>query len=187
MEATREQKYAFFIKTAVHLLLQGKKAQAFITNESGDKVMGCAYRAADGCKCAVGLHIPDTLYAPEMEGTRISHLLSQYPALKHVIPDVGLAQDLQKIHDSYRPHEWPAQLEELASRYHFNMAPVITELLRSTGVEALRTEVARGTHLRQIIDTLVRALEAPVLLGLRVRKLQALAFVTRTELQELER
>lgn len=90
--------------SAAHLLKQGRAA----TDGSGM----CAYRAPDGCMCAVGVLIPDHLYDPSFEGQRVEVILSRI-GLDLVKP--GLRADhlltaLQKIHDTSHVTSWPTQM-----------------------------------------------------------------------------
>lgn len=80
----------------------------------------CAYRSADGCKCAFGVFISDEGYIPELEGSLASDILAAiatsngyllkpkehillkdeiYVDLKPLVPFMGLISDLQNVHD----------------------------------------------------------------------------------------
>jgi hypothetical protein len=86
----------FFDKTVKHLHEQGQPARPV-----GKKM--CKYRmetAGKILKCAVGVHIPAGAYQPEMENMRVVTLLQTFPSLQKFIPDQGLAEYLQLIHDA---------------------------------------------------------------------------------------
>ena len=55
-----------FNKVAAHLIKQGRQAKANFS---------CLYRAPDGCKCAIGVLIPDDKYDPRMEEHGIRELI----------------------------------------------------------------------------------------------------------------
>lgn len=59
---TNLTKQEVFSQTLLHLARQGKPAMR-------DRAQGtCAYRAADGSRCAVGFWIEDSAYDPKIEG-----------------------------------------------------------------------------------------------------------------------
>ncbi len=95
-----------FDTAARHLLKQGKKAQ-----EGGN----CRYRAPDGLKCAVGCLIEPEDYSPDIEGKAIITVRRRFPYLRDL--DFNLLMDLQDIHDSLRPEEWPSVLRSVAAEY----------------------------------------------------------------------
>lgn len=88
----------FYDKTMAHLRKQKKMALRLVNGLP----IGCAYRADDGCKCAIGFHIPDDKYKPEMEGLTVGGLIKTYPELQDIMPEnIRLAIDLQHLHDNY--------------------------------------------------------------------------------------
>jgi len=89
-----------FDKVATHLLKQGRRSTQ---PESGEM---CAYRGADGTKCAVGVLIPDELYNDMMEGRTIVGLLDseQYNLPEWMSKNEGLLGSLQSVHD--RESRW---------------------------------------------------------------------------------
>jgi hypothetical protein len=68
---------------------------------SYDSQMGtCAYRAPDGSRCAVGVFIPDDLYAASCEHKGVDKLLEVYPGLEASMPlALGALRTMQGIHD----------------------------------------------------------------------------------------
>jgi len=69
----------------------------------------CAYRGADNKMCAVGCLIADDEYYPEMEGSNVNALLSNYRHLDRLEPHTAMLAELQSLHD--RPNFF-AQSEE---------------------------------------------------------------------------
>jgi hypothetical protein len=71
----------------------------------------CAYRAPDGCKCAIGHCIPDEMYCLEMENNSAAvlvykdtnsipiHMKEKVRELFSLVT-LGQLQDLQRCHDS---------------------------------------------------------------------------------------
>jgi hypothetical protein len=121
-----------FDKVATHLLAQGKRSLLFLDHEpeTGGKIRRevCAYRGADGTKCAVGCLIPDEKYDPLIEGTSIrvmfsmvgsfkrkSLLLSQ--ALAGFLEHQDLLNALQHVHDDSTPEYWDIYLRQVAQRF----------------------------------------------------------------------
>lgn len=83
----------FFDKTLAHLKQQG------VRSAGGAR---CLYRGPNGTSCAIGFHIPDELYKPEMEGKAVGNLLVYHPELRPLFKGVsdGLMIELQRLHDS---------------------------------------------------------------------------------------
>lgn len=115
---------AFFEKSARHLLTQMK--QSIFKSV-------CLYRSDDGCRCALGVHIPDDLYRPDMEGTfpgipesrrtidNQSENLANIMGLK-TYEDCEFARHLQKIHDQNEPDRWLFRLMEFAFQHDLDGA-----------------------------------------------------------------
>lgn len=75
----------------------------FVVNKGPASVMAsgnCAYRGPNGCKCAVGLFIPDDRYTTQFEGNRVGALLGEYPELCDVLVHKNLLARLQTVHDN---------------------------------------------------------------------------------------
>lgn len=86
-----------FNRVSTHLLS--------MTQQSRLDSIGCAYRTADGNRCAVGCLIPDRLYEEEFEGFPVDKLLYYKGATNVLGFDVTdrqrlLLTKLQEIHDS---------------------------------------------------------------------------------------
>lgn len=99
-----------FNQVAEHLLKQGKKAMY-----GGS----CQYRTDDGCKCAVGIFIPDDKYDYYLEGA-IAFSPRVLRAAHIPIEDGTFYRELQKIHDRNDPHTWPKKLYELAELFNLS-------------------------------------------------------------------
>ena len=88
-------KQAFYDKTVEHLLQQGF--------QSADSEGFCRYRNGgpnEYGRCAIGIHIPDSLYDSRMEGNGIGALIREWPEIAPLIPSLALATSLQNVHDS---------------------------------------------------------------------------------------
>lgn len=114
---TRQQ---IFDKVATHLLTQNKRAML------EDTRYGCAYRAPDGCKCAIGCLIPDELYPRFAEYERICagaipvELFAEINIDKNA--DTSLIARLQHVHDdlAVEPSAWKNSLKALAYNYQLD-------------------------------------------------------------------
>lgn len=107
-------KQAIYDRVKTHLLTQMKKAK----NSLDD----CAYRADDGCKCAIGCLIPDHLYKSEWDREQLG-IVTLFNRLdpidifgEELANDVhiGFMMDLQSIHDLVEIKNWAESLEEFA-------------------------------------------------------------------------
>lgn len=108
-----------FNKVYTHLLTQGEKSLI------GTK---CAYRGAEGRKCAVGCLIPDKLYYPALEGNYV-----YVEKLKEVLAKAGqhslfFLSQLQFIHDESAVEDWKEQLEQLAKKRGLAVPSVVWHL-----------------------------------------------------------
>jgi len=127
-----------FNKAAIHLLQQNARSQHLAASSSGFSGYGdysgeCAYRGADGARCAIGALIPDSEYSAAMEDTGCFHLLSQFPK---AIPElVGLDKveraqvahllsRLQTVHDGDKPESWLLTLGDVAREYSLSFDDV---------------------------------------------------------------
>ena len=102
----------FFDKTLAHLKQQG------VCSARGTS---CLYRGPNGTSCAIGFHIPDELYKPEMEGKSVGNLLGHYPELRPLFKGVSdvLMVELQSLHDNgLGTSYFEEQVEKIAARYH---------------------------------------------------------------------
>ena len=108
-----------FDTVAKHLLTQNAKAEN--TDEYGSL---CAYRAADGKRCAAGCLIPDELYSEDMEKHYVAINFGPSegqptPPGKVIVElghDLELVHALQKIHDrTVDVSTWRDQLRRLAT------------------------------------------------------------------------
>lgn len=61
----------------------------------------CAYRGANGNKCAIGVFIPDSEYKETMERIGVYNLLKLFPNLQDYMPlPLDALAALQDIHDA---------------------------------------------------------------------------------------
>lgn len=85
---------------ARHLRAQGRRS---MLNKKD-----CAYHSKDGCKCGVGIFIPDNLYHPSMEGKYVDVLADYFPDVSSYLPENrGLLSHLQRTHDE--KYLWEAE------------------------------------------------------------------------------
>lgn len=118
-----------FNAVAAHLLKQGKRA---LMVPGRDR---CAYRAPDGCKCAVGRLIPDELYSPAFENWGVERVLNNSPELSELfLEDLNLLTALQSTHDCSFVEEWPRVLRYTAERYGLSSA-VVDTCRRAPGID----------------------------------------------------
>ena len=136
----------YFDKTVRHLLTQNKQARG--VKSAAFEFSSCAYRNEYGLKCAIGCHIPDDLYHSMLEGKPIRFLIEDrlskaaelqalveplqpilapgnvYPKIvtdsDQFLTDATLNGQLQTVHDTYDPDEWPAELREVAAKFQLN-------------------------------------------------------------------
>lgn len=73
----------------------------FVVQEKPKSQRGhsCMYRGPKGCRCAVGLLIPDNEYNPGLEGATAVEMKQHCPSLEQY-PD-GFLMDLQGAHDTW--------------------------------------------------------------------------------------
>jgi hypothetical protein len=90
-----------------------------------DGSTGCAYRGDNGLSCAVGCLIPDDEYLSDMECLSVSELTDEFTSVKlskhlskFLTRNQDLLMDLQALHDSILPHNWPNRLAQIAERYN---------------------------------------------------------------------
>ena len=101
----------FFDRTLAHLKQQG------VRSAEGAK---CLYRGPYRTKCAIGFHIPDELYKPEMEGRSVGNILARHPELKPLFEGVsdGLMVEFQGLHDNdLGTSYFEERVEKIAARY----------------------------------------------------------------------
>lgn len=96
-----------FDKVANHLLTQNEPS---MFDDSTNSL--CAYRGSKGTMCAVGCLIPDSLYSPEFEENDVTSKIIRVLFFER---DLWLLQELQRIHDLYKPIEWQDKLNNLAN------------------------------------------------------------------------
>lgn len=92
-----------------HLLTQNREARLYGS---------CAYRSADGLKCAIGCLIPDDKYDPAFEGM----LWSSNVTLRKLVESVTSASarlltELQDLHDWTDTFNWKSGLFAIAKKH----------------------------------------------------------------------
>lgn len=97
-----KSKQEIFDHIALHLLTQNKTS---FLKESDDSA--CAYRSYNGLKCAAGCLMSDLEYSKEFEGITWLELSSMGKVPKE---HARLISDLQKIHDTVLPENWPRSI-----------------------------------------------------------------------------
>jgi len=130
-------KQEIFDKVVAHLRQQGVKCAS---TEQGEEL--CAYRGADGTKCAIGALIPDELYDPKVEGAsvgallnvglpdlrtpesvRIADFLSRLTKWDHDTQCAIFLDGLQRIHDGWPPIDWEREFGNFAKVWNLNFTP----------------------------------------------------------------
>lgn len=160
------QKQLIFDVVAGHLLAQRQRSGYY-----GDPMLGqdkwyCTYRAPGGLRCAIGVLIPDEVYA----STRLEGLGARTEEVRRAIapvygvpqekaeivrgvctapPDVEQAVrflvDLQILHDGNNPEEWPRQLRRLAEAY--GLSTHVLDLIEGKANEAAAVDNSRQVGL----------------------------------------
>jgi hypothetical protein len=89
----------------------------------------CAYRAANGYKCAAGALIQDEEYAPEMEGKNIAFIIRGFgydppiSLIDRLYPHLELINKLQRLHDAREISEWENTFREIATDHNLIYTP----------------------------------------------------------------
>ena len=108
-----------FDQVATHLLRQRKVSR-------NPETQMCAYRGADGLKCAAGCLIGDDEYSSAMENLEWDQLEMQKQRFTVPEEHIGLITDLQQVHDNADDEigiggdayaTWLKELEEVADSY----------------------------------------------------------------------
>ena len=99
-----------FEKVKTHLLDQGQ--------QSIDKNGGCAYRGAEGRKCAIGCLIADEFYSKDLEGTGscdkgVKNAIKASIGREVTKTEAVMLSELQYMHDRQLPGEWKTQLDTM--------------------------------------------------------------------------
>lgn len=111
-----------FDTVARHLLTQGQRSTA------GGGAEACRYRGSEGRKCAAGVLIPDAVYVEDMEGFGWQAVCEMHPQVPQA--HCRLIAELQRIHDTINPLDWPDALRRLACANYLNRKVVDTTPLR---------------------------------------------------------
>lgn len=112
-----------FDQVVVNLLsLYAKNTKSF-----DDDCGYCMYRW-DGLKCAAGCLIGDDEYEVEFEDKGWDTLIKE-----NKVPESHclLIENLQKIHDRLKPHEWIEPLRRIAANFDLNTTILDLELQKS--------------------------------------------------------
>jgi hypothetical protein len=108
-----------FTKTVQHLRKQGRRA---INPDDG----GCAYRGSDGTSCAVGCHIANEDYTPDMESHGLATLIALFghrPSVSALREHLKLFGALQWAHDQGTPGSWEYDFDRLAKQFGLEVPP----------------------------------------------------------------
>jgi hypothetical protein len=84
-----------------HLRTQGRRSM--LSAEEGEDQDTCAYRSSDGCKCSIGVLIPDDLYDHSMEHRSPIYIVERL-GRKLLSVNRDLLLELQTLHDE--PLHW---------------------------------------------------------------------------------
>lgn len=108
-----------FDKVARHLLTQNEKSIADVLVGEG----GCAYRGANGLKCAIGCLIPDKYSLWEYEGSSVAALLLSGDFSEYLggMENEDFLDRLQFMHDTYAVEEWRWALENFAKDFNLSV------------------------------------------------------------------
>ena len=83
----------------------------------------CAYRGANNNCCFVGALIKDEHYNPLLEDKCAGAYAVQEAVKRSLgkLPSRRLLNELQKIHDRFKPEDWDEELEQLAKEYNLTI------------------------------------------------------------------
>lgn len=95
-----------------HLRKQGERSLS--------KKGGCAYRGANGLKCAVGVLIPDYKYKASLEQSLCTdpNVMEALPKDTH--PHIQMLRKLQATHDMDGPKFWEPKFRDIARSFNLN-------------------------------------------------------------------
>jgi hypothetical protein len=101
--------------------LRQQKGKSYRPADEKVKEYYCLYRAADGCKCAIGSLIPDKDYKPEMEEKNLAVLLASSLLPVDLVAEFRAHQDLlcklQDVHDFTYIIDWERQFRRVATEF----------------------------------------------------------------------
>ena len=105
-----------FDRIAIHLLLQAEKSE--------DYSNVCLYRSVEGNACAIGCLIKEEDYyhnntyreieARNINASEVQSVVSKSLDVTLSKGNIGILEELQKIHDEYSPAQWFNSLSRLA-------------------------------------------------------------------------
>lgn len=112
---------AIFDKTLNHLRIQKEKSY-------NTRQLSCMYHNKEGLKCAVGIHIPDEVYDPAMEGESVNTILRKFPILFtldafNTNTKIDLLREMQVIHDTFKCENWEMHFKNLANECRLTYVP----------------------------------------------------------------
>lgn len=106
---------------------KGLASQGFVRSLAD---VGCAYRGAEGRRCAIGFLITDEKYSPGLEGLTPSDVAVRRAANIND-DDCEFAEELQEAHggpdgdaEEDTPEEMKARLHAFAGRHHLTIPQV---------------------------------------------------------------
>ena len=95
------------------LLSQGCKSK------KPDEKVHCAYRGANGTKCAIGFIMSDEEYNVKCEGWSVNKVLN-YLNIPTLIK-CSFLKALQYVHDDNKVEDWPEAFKNLAAKYNLTI------------------------------------------------------------------
>lgn len=130
-----------FEQVALHLMKQNERCVSDDCTKDGE-VYPCAYRGPRGLSCAVGCLIPDDKYNPNLEGLCAAEMMNKIgggtagafgfklsPSHFDEAMLIDMLQELQNIHDSYEPFEWPDRLCVIATRFDIPLSDEVEDAM----------------------------------------------------------
>ncbi len=114
---------------------KGLAGQGFKKSILSNGLESCAYRGADGLKCAVGFLIPDEKYQKKFEGVAVCEpyelvserreILEELFEAANIDPEDALFYEgLQYAHDNSEVIDMETNLRNLAKMYHLTIPEV---------------------------------------------------------------
>lgn len=110
-----------FNRVAIHLIKQGRRS--ICTKDENI----CAYRGANGLKCAGGALIHDEHYHYDLENKVVNQ-----PSVRAALFKSGISEDqlnlvirLQSIHDNTRSQYWMRELTASADNYNLSIKALL--------------------------------------------------------------
>ena len=121
---TYRTRQEIFDEVVAHLRKQGCRS---MRSYDGTGTLKCAYRGAEGTRCAIGCLIPDDRYDESLEGDN-----AEDPTVREAAGissgDTLLAIRLQNIHDGADPESWESSFSKVAADFELTYTPPTAEV-----------------------------------------------------------